>query len=103
MARGGRREGAGRKPKMHVPYVPKAKAASVLAKLGTMFEGKKLPPEDHIWLALIAAPDLRLRFDVMKYLTDRRDGKPVQPIAGDEDLPPVQINISAMPMKRERA
>jgi hypothetical protein len=103
MPRGGRRDGAGRKPKPEVPFVPKAKAESVLARLGQDYEGKKLPTEDQIWLGLIACGDLRLRFDVMKYLTDRRDGKPIQPIVGDEGRPPVTINISALPRTRERA
>lgn len=103
MAKGGKREGAGRPPKARLPFASKAKAESVLGKLGTTYEGKRLPTEDQLWLGLIACPDLRLRFDVMKYLTDRRDGKPVQPIVGDEAAPPIQINISAIPMKRERA
>jgi hypothetical protein len=29
------------------------------------------------------AADLRLRFDVLKYVTDRRDGKPVQFVSAD--------------------
>jgi|HubBroStandDraft_1064217.scaffolds.fasta_scaffold490655_2 hypothetical protein len=30
-------------------------------------------------------------------------GKPVMPISGVEDMPPVHIDISAIPMKRKRA
>jgi len=55
------------------------------------------------WRLLSEAQDLRIRLDVRKYLYDKRDGKAAQPIVGDDQLPPVQINISAIPMKRERA
>ena len=103
MPKGGKREGAGRKPKPQVPFVPKAKATSVLSCLGQKRGDKELPTEEQMWLDLLAVPDLRLRFDVLKYLTDRRDGKPVQPVVGDEARPPVMINISALPMKRDRA
>jgi hypothetical protein len=36
------------------------------------------PGEEKRWLELLNAKDDRLRFDVQKYLTDRRDGKPAQ-------------------------
>lgn len=103
MPKGGKREGAGRPPKVELPAVAKPKAASVLSLLGSTIEGVKLPTENQMWLGLLGAKDLRLRFDVIKYLTDRRDGKPVQPLVGDDQAPPIQINISAIPRKRERA
>lgn len=36
------------------------------------------PGEQARWMELLNAKDERLRFDVLKYLTDRRDGKPAQ-------------------------
>ena len=80
MPRGGKRAGAGRKGRPKLTFATKLEAKSVLDKLGKDYRGKRLPSEDQLWLALLAVPDLRLRFDVLKYLTDRRDGKPIQQI-----------------------
>lgn len=79
MPRGGKRPGAGRKKKPELPFAAKQESASVLAKLGTKYRGKVLPSEDELWLMLLVAQDLRIRLDSLKYLTDRRDGKPAQP------------------------
>jgi len=49
--------------------------------------------EEGRWLELLNAKDERLRFDVQKYLTDRRDGKPAQGVfVGDtrEGAPPLE-------------
>lgn len=73
--RGGARAGAGRKPKPKIPIVAtKGVATEVFSKL----DGKHNPTEVQLWLSLLAAKDDRLRFDTLKYLTDRRDGKPAQ-------------------------
>ena len=51
------------------------------------------PGEERRWLELLNAKDERLRFDVQKYLTDRRDGKPAQGVfVGDtrEGAPPLE-------------
>lgn len=41
------------------------------------------------------------RSDVLvKEIFDRMEGKLALPVIGEEDLPPVQINVSAIPKKR---
>src|SRR6266404_3528832 len=80
MAKGGKREGAGRKKKPTLPFVGKDQSTRVIEYLGKEYRGKKLPTEDDLWLTLICGGDPRLRFDVLKYLTDRRYGKATQPI-----------------------
>lgn len=92
MAKGGSRPGAGRKPKPKVVSITKARSATVLGVLGTEIQvtlsdgstrTERLPTEDEIWLQMLRAPDLRIRLDAIKYLTDRRDGKPPQHINVD--------------------
>ncbi len=36
--------------------------------------------ESRLWNALLNSKDLRLRFNALKYLTDRRDGRPPQAV-----------------------
>jgi hypothetical protein len=43
------------------------------------------------WKALLNCGDPRVVFDVMRYLTDRCHGKPVQKIAGDRDQPVTMV------------
>ena len=75
-SRGGPRAGAGRKPKPKIPLsADKGIATRVLAS-PSIKDG--WPGEEKRWLELLNAKDERLRFDVQKYLTDRRDGKPAQ-------------------------
>lgn len=83
MAHGGKRPNAGRKAKAKadLPTVNKTVAAEILAKAD----------EVEAWLELLNAPDLRLRFDVRKYLTDKRDGKAVQTINHLHDKP-IEVN-----------
>lgn len=77
MAKGGRRPGAGRKPKPKIELrADKGVASRVLAAK----PDEQWPGEEARWMELLNAKDERLRFDVQKYLTDRRDGKPAQPI-----------------------
>jgi hypothetical protein len=51
---------------------------------------------------LLQSKDERIRFDTLKLLLYYQFGKPVQPIVGAEDLPPVKIDLSAIPMSHER-
>lgn len=44
------------------------------------------------WWEGLVARDKRLRLDTRKYLTDRRDGKPMQLIGSDKEQP-VAINV----------
>ena len=75
MAWGGARPGAGRKPRPKLPFAHKDIASIVLATRPTK---GGWPGEEARWMELLNAQDERLRFDVLKYLTDRRDGKPAQ-------------------------
>lgn len=45
------------------------------------------------WWQPLTGNDKRLRFEVRRYLTDRRDGKPVQPVTHD-DKKPREINVN---------
>jgi hypothetical protein len=86
MARGGKRPGAGRKRKEKLPLATKSIASEVLAKID----------EVKWWLALLHSKDARLRFDVQKYLTDRRDGRPVQQVrvaSPDSDKLKVEVDL----------
>jgi hypothetical protein len=92
--KGGARPGAGRKAKPKIPAaVTSALAGQILGHLGGQFEGKPLPSEAKLWLALLSDPDKRLRFDVLKYLTDRRDGKAVQTVNHVHDKP-IEHNVN---------
>jgi hypothetical protein len=65
---GGKRPGAGRKPKKIstiVKKLPKDTAAMILSEIN----------ENRAWLDLLQSDDLRIRLESLKYLTDRRDGK----------------------------
>jgi hypothetical protein len=51
------------------------------------------------WLELLNAKDDRLRFDVIKYLTDRRDGKPAQGVfVGDTRETARDLDFGDLPM-----
>jgi hypothetical protein len=64
---GGKRPGAGR-PKGAIARVRGNVAERVLESVD----------EDAIWKDILDNGDLKLKFDAMKYLTDRRDGKAIQ-------------------------
>jgi hypothetical protein len=84
--RGGPRPGAGR-PKSPVKYAPlatKCVATKVLAQ----------SDEETLWEQLLHAKDLRIRLEAIKYLTDRRDGKPKQAIeASGPDGGPLRASV----------
>ena len=117
MAKGGKRPGAGRPAKLALPASKPGPVApqdrecakrllEALNRPARMVADKDGPADSYEvqqWRTLCEGQDLRIRLDVRKYLYDKRDGKAAQPIVGDDQLPPVQINISAIPMKRERA
>lgn len=76
MARGGKRTpGPGKtigRPRV-LPELPAIKAnksiaTRVLAQIN----------EEQKWKDLLDAQDVRVRFEVLRYLTDKRDGKPTQ-------------------------
>lgn len=80
MPRGGKREGAGRKPGVVLPPVADKTAAGRL--LEALNREKKADDSYEVkqWRLLSEAQDLRLRLDVRKFLYDKRDGKATQPI-----------------------
>ncbi len=101
---GGARSGSGRKAAVEPPTASHGRdwARELLEKLNAPAEAKE-SYELQQWRVLTEAQDLRIRLDARKILAAYLFGKPVQPIVGDDQLPPVQINISAIPRRRERA
>lgn len=69
MPSGGKRAGAGR-PTNPVRIVRKVMAEEILGCVD----------EKALWGGLLSSEDERIRLDTLKYLTDRRDGKPRQTI-----------------------
>lgn len=55
------------------------------------------------WKKFLNHRDPVIQWKAFESYNDRRFGKPALPIVGDEDLPPVHIDISAIPRKRKRA
>lgn len=88
MPRGGKRTGAGRRRVK--PELPAANKTIATMALGQPAKDKWLG-EPEAWRSLLGCSDDRLRFDVMKYLTDKRDGKPVQTVNHVHDKP-IEVN-----------
>lgn len=55
------------------------------------------------WLFFLNHRDIAYRWKAFELYNAYRFGKPVMPIQGAEDAPPIHIDISAIPRKRERA
>ncbi len=55
------------------------------------------------WLKFLNHKDPAIEWKAFELYNGYRFGKPVMPIQGAEDAPPVHIDISAIPRKRERA
>ena len=72
--RGGRRKGAGRKPKWE-KALQKHVAKPITAAI-VLAEHDEL----RLWGRFLSSPDARIALDAAKYLTDRRDGKAKQAI-----------------------
>jgi hypothetical protein len=103
MPRGGKRPNAGRKARPTIPLeANKRIATDVLAMVGYDI-GHKRPDKNGkggcdcercTWFELLhESGDMRLRFDVLKYLTDRRDGKAVQTVNHVHDKP-IEMNVT---------
>lgn len=93
MAKGGKREGAGRKAKPKEPsVVDKGMAAKLIAAL---HQDPKIgePLEIQGWRILWYAQDLRVRLDTRKYLYDKRDGKAVHTVNHLHDKP-IEMNVT---------
>ncbi len=86
MARGGKREGSGRKRK---PPVEPIKDAGAAARLIAALN-QKAAPGDSVevkgWRKLWDAEDLRVSLDVRRFLYDKRDGRAIQQIAHTGDV-----------------
>ncbi len=80
MARGGKREGAGRKSKPRLPEVTNKAWAAVLLDALHKKEDSKESAEIKGWRKLWDAEELRIRLDSRKYLYDQAHGKATQPI-----------------------
>ena|SRR6266550_3785627 len=66
----------------------------------------RLLPEDQLakqWRYHLAHKDPQIRYKSFELANAYLFGKPVMPIQGAEDAPPVHIDISAIPRKRQRA
>lgn len=96
--RGGARPGSGRPAKPKVPqFANKGIASRVLAAPANKESG--WTGEEQRWMELLNAKDERLRFDVQKYLTDRRDGKPAQGVfVGDTRESERPLDFGDLPM-----
>lgn len=99
MPRGGKRQNAGRKRKEPVPeQVNKQLATEILTGLGKDLKHPKVADKECTcelckWRGILDAADARLRFDALKYLTDRRDGKAVQTVNHLHDKP-IDVNMN---------
>lgn len=94
MPRGGKRQNAGRKRKEPKPEaVTKQLATEVLALTARPIHIAECLCEMCRWWAVLTAADARLRFDALKYLTDRRDGKAVQTVNHLHDKP-IEMNVN---------
>ena len=98
MPRGGKRENAGRKrvrPELP-PRADKGIASRVLA--WPPDEKTGWTGEEKAWQSLLCSKDARLQFDVLKYLTDRRDGKPAQGVfVGDTRESARELDFGDLP------
>ncbi len=102
MQRGGKREGAGRKPGSINRATAIKRAARELGDIkGTRAQQAVsaavvlgLVDESAKWLDLLNQKDPWLRFRVMVYLTDRRDGKPKQAVELDADIKTTLANMT---------
>lgn len=80
MKNGGKRPGAGRKPKPPMETVSGKMASATLIEALNNKKDAHESIEIEGWRSLWDAADLRIRLDARKYLYDKRDGKATQPI-----------------------
>jgi hypothetical protein len=58
------------------------------------------PLLEKMWWKELHNKDPHIRFKAFEMMLHYRFGKPVQPIVGEENAPPVKIDISAIPKFR---
>lgn len=62
-------------------------------------------PDDELWKRWqkkLDSKDEHISLKALELVLHYRFGKPVQPIVGDAEQPPIQINVSAIPKFRVR-
>jgi hypothetical protein len=66
---------------------------------------RMIPEEmlERMWWKELRNKDPHLRLKAFELMLHYRFGKPVQPIVGEENAPPIKIDISAIPSFREKA
>jgi|SRR5882724_503747 len=93
MAKGGKRPGAGRKPKPKVASIAdRAHAGWLIEKLNSLPEPNE-PIEVAGWRGLWDSTDARIRLDTRKYLYDQRDGKARNTVNHLHDKP-IEHNVT---------
>jgi hypothetical protein len=61
------------------------------------------PLLEKMWWKELRSKDMHIRFKAFELMLHYRYGKPVQPIVGEENAPPIKIDISAIPKFRVKA
>jgi hypothetical protein len=102
MARGGKRQGAGRKPGVELPAVADREAAGRILEALNEPAKPDEPFEVQQWRLLSEAQDLRIRLDARKWLYDKRDGKATQPVevAGRKGAPAILFDVRSAVAQR---
>ena len=93
MPRGGRRPGAGRRKVKVELGAKKNLATHVLALTQKPIHQEDCGCEDCAWWGLLNSPDEKVRLETRKYLTDKRDGKPVSTVNHIHDKP-IEMNVN---------
>jgi hypothetical protein len=91
----GRKKTGGRKPGVLNKATLEIK--EILARVYT----DEIQEQD--WRKWRAHKDPRIAWEAFKLAQSYLHGKPVQPLVGVEDSPPISINVSAIPSYREPA
>lgn len=79
---------------------PNKVTAEIKTLLNSILPEKELAAQ---WRFFLKHKDIHIRMETFKLANHYLFGKPVQIVAGSEELPPVHIDISAIPRNRERA
>lgn len=82
------------------PGTPNKATQGIKELLAGLFDDADLQKR---WKFFLNHVDSGIRWKAFELYNAYRFAKPPMPIVGDEDLPPVMINISAIPRKRKRA
>lgn len=89
----------GKKSGGRKPNTPNRATAPIKELLAEILHDEELRKQ---WKKWLGHKDEKIAFEAFKLSQAYMFGKPIQPIVGEEELPPVRIDISAIPLKRER-